>query len=314
MKRNGLVGAAVLCAALLVGLALATSGLSQDQAADQTFQFDNPDPAFAPDSGPLVCVDAAHNNYHTADGRYRPFAELLRGDGYRVEGFDSTLSREALEICDLLVIANPLGEANAGESWAFPHPSAFTREELEATYSWVRAGGSLLLIADHAPIAGATRDLGMLLGVGMLDGYAYDPTQEPDTFSSETGSLVDHPITRGRTPDEGVDHVVTWTGQAFVAADGIAPLLVWGPGAVMRVALDENFPDMPEEEWPLIPIEGLLHAVAAGLEAGRFVVLGEAAMCSAQSTEDFNFGMSAPEAEQNGQFCLNVVRWLTGVL
>ena len=314
MKRNALVGAAVLCTALLVGLTPATSGLSQEQAANQTFQFGNSDPAFAFDSGPLVCVDAAHHNYHTADGRYRPFAELLRGDGYLVEGFDSTFSPEALERCDLLVIANPLGEANAGDDWAFPHPSAFTREELDATYSWIRAGGALLLIADHAPIAGAARDLGMMLGVGMLDGYAYDPTQEPDTFREETGGLVDHPITKGRNPDEQIDHVVTWTGQAFVAAEGIAPILVWGPGAMMRVALDENFPDMPEEELPLIPIEGLLHAAAAELEEGRFVMLGEAAMCTAQSSEDFDFGMSAPEADQNAQFCLNVVRWLTGVL
>jgi len=308
------VAAAIVGVALLLGFVLATSGLSQEQAADETFHFDNPDPAFAADSGPLVCVDAAHNNYHTADGRYRPFAELLRADGYRVEGFDSTFSPEALESCDLLVIVNPLGEANAGDSWAFPHPSAFTREELEAAYSWIRAGGALLLIADHAPIAGAARDLGMMLGVGMLDGYAYDPTQEPDTFRSETGALVDHPITRGRGPDERIDHVVTWTGQAFVAADGIEPLLTWGPGAVTRVALDENFPDMPQEGWPLISIEGLLHAAAAELDDGRFVVLGEAAMCTAQSTEDFNFGMSAPEADQNAQFCLNVVRWLTGVL
>ena len=308
-NRTGFVTAWVL-----LGLALAATGLSGQQTADRTFHFDNPDPAFASDNGPLVCVDAAHNNYHTADGRYRPFAELLRGDGYRVNGLDSTFSREALEGCDLLVIANPLGEANAGDDWAFPHPSAFSREELEATYSWVRAGGALLLIADHAPIAGAARDLGMMLGVGMLDGYAYDPTQEPDTFLSKTGVLVGHPITRGRTPDEQIDHVVTWTGQAFVAADGIAPLLIWGPGAVLRVALDETFPDMPEEELPLISIEGLLHAAAAELEEGRFVVLGEAAMCTAQSAEDFNFGMSAPEADQNAQFCLNVVRWLTGVL
>lgn len=299
--------------ALLLGLTLVTSGPAQEQSADQTFHFDNPDPAFAPGSGPLVCVDAAHNNYHTAAGRYRPYAELLRGDGYRVEGFDSIFTPEALESCDLLVIANPLGDANAGDDWAFPHPSAFTREELDATYSWVRTGGALLLIADHAPIAGAARDMGMMLGVGMLDGYAYDPTQEPDTFRAETGTLVNHSIVRGRGPDENIDHVVTWTGQAFIVADDIEPLLVWGPGAVTRVALDENFAEMPQEKLPLIPIEGLLHAAAAGLDEGRFVVLGEAAMCTAQSAEDFDFGMNAPEADQNAQFCLNVVRWLTGV-
>jgi len=299
---------------LMLGLALATIGWSQDQTADETFHFDNPDPAFAPGSGPLVCVDAAHNNFHTANGRYRPFAQLLRGDGYRVEGFDATFSLEALDRCDLLVIASPLADANAGADWSFPHPSAFTRDELGATYSWVRSGGAILLISDHPPFAGAMRDLGMMLGVGVLDGYAYHPTQEPDTFRSEMGTLADHAITRGRNQGERVDQVVTWTGQAFVAAEGIDPLIIWGPGAVTAVGLGKNFPDIPREEWPLIGIEGWLHAAAAELETGRFVVLGEAAMCTAQSAEDLTFGLGAPEAEQNAQFCLNVVRWLTGVL
>jgi hypothetical protein len=298
---------------LSIALALLLGIQSQEQAAEQTYRFDNPDPAFAAGQGPLVCVDEAHNNYHTADGRYRPFAALLRGDGYRVEGFGSKITFEALGRCDLFVIVNPMAEVNAGEDWSFPHPSAFTRDELEATYSWIRAGGTLLLIADHAPFAGAARDLGMMLGVGMLNGYAYDPTQEPDTFRREADTLVPHAITSGRNDREKIDHVVTWTGQAFVAADGIEPLLVWGPGAVTGINLGENFPDISREEWPVLDVRGFLHAAAADLEAGRFVVLGEAAMCTAQSAEDLEFGISAPEADQNAQFCLNVVRWLTGV-
>ena len=31
-------------------------------------------------------VYGGHHNFHTADGRYLPFAELLRRDGYRVSG------------------------------------------------------------------------------------------------------------------------------------------------------------------------------------------------------------------------------------
>jgi hypothetical protein len=300
--------------AMVLGVAFTSCGRTQEQSADQPFRFENRDRTFSSGAGPLVCVDEAHNNYHTADGRYRPFAELLRGDGYRVEGFDSAFSEEALGRCDLLVIANPLADVNAGDDWSFPHPSAFTREELDATYSWIRGGGALLLIADHAPIAGAARDLGMMLGVGMLDGYASDPMQDPDTFRAESGSLADHPITRGRSPAEQIDHVVTWTGQAFVAATAIEPLIIWGPGAVSAVDLGENFPDLPHAERPQINVEGWLHAGAAELGDGRFVVLGEAAMCTVQSAGDLDLGMSAPEADQNAQFCLNVVRWLTGVL
>ena len=33
---------------------------------------------------PRVLFDEAHNNFHTAGGRYKPFAELIANDGYQV--------------------------------------------------------------------------------------------------------------------------------------------------------------------------------------------------------------------------------------
>ncbi|MCH7766830.1 MAG: hypothetical protein IH916_09770, partial [Acidobacteria bacterium] len=44
--------------------------------------------------------------------------------------------------------------------------------------------------------------------------------------------------------------------------------------------------------------------------------LGEAAMCTAQVSgpERRPMGMNHPKAPQNAQFCLNVVRWLSGLL
>ena len=38
-----------------------------------------------PQSGPRVVIDESHRNFHTASGRYRPFAQLIGNDGYRVE-------------------------------------------------------------------------------------------------------------------------------------------------------------------------------------------------------------------------------------
>ena len=50
--------------------------------------------------------------------------------------------------------------------------------------------------------------------------------------------------------------------------------------------------------------------------AGRAAFFGEAAMFSAQvSGPNRNpMGMNAPSAEQNYQFVLNVLHWLTGLL
>jgi len=61
-----------------------------------------------------VKIERAHNNFHTEDGRYSPFAKLLRSYGYR-EGFfnDSVITELSLESRDVLVIANPVHAANA---------------------------------------------------------------------------------------------------------------------------------------------------------------------------------------------------------
>ena len=33
---------------------------------------------------PRVAIDEAHQNFHTADGRYKPFADLMTNDGFLV--------------------------------------------------------------------------------------------------------------------------------------------------------------------------------------------------------------------------------------
>ena len=100
---------------------------------DTDYRFDNIDPAYQGDSGPNVCVDEAHFNYHTAEGIYKPFAELLRGDGYRVTRFRSGFTADALTDCEILLSANAAAEANSvgfgspQSHCAYPHASAFVR-------------------------------------------------------------------------------------------------------------------------------------------------------------------------------------------
>lgn len=294
-------------------------GAVAQQVLDDGFRFANPHPAYRTGEGPRVCIDAAHNNFHTADGRYKAFADLLRGDGYRVTGTTEKFSAAMLAGCDVVVISNAVGDDNR-ENWAFPHPSAFTRAELEALHVWIRGGGALLLIVDHAPMAGAASDLGAMLGVAMLDGYTRGrrgpPAPLPDVFSWESGLLADHAIVRGRNDGERISRVATFTGHAFLASNDFAPVLRFGPDAVATVHLGFNFEDLPSDQWPRFSISGWLHAASRRLEKGRVVLLGEAAMCTAQVTgpERAPMGMNHPAAAQNAQFCLNVVRWLSGLL
>ncbi len=64
----------------LIVLAVATSGGSAQQLPDLTHKPPLRQPADGAGQGPRVAVDESHHNFHTADGQYKPFAELLRRD------------------------------------------------------------------------------------------------------------------------------------------------------------------------------------------------------------------------------------------
>src|SRR5690349_4366092 len=115
----------------LIALLMTPCVVSAQQEADLKYKPHLPRPAYESGKGPRVAIDEAHYNFHTAEGRYKPFAELLRQDGYRVDSLSKPFSTESLKGMDVLVIANALHERNA-EVWAPPNPPAFTKDEIAA--------------------------------------------------------------------------------------------------------------------------------------------------------------------------------------
>jgi len=309
-------------------------GIKAQQVADSAFTFPNSHPTFEPGLGPTVCVDASHHNFHTLDGRYYTFGKLLRGDGFPTVSVLEPFDGAVLADCGVLVIANALAPENA-EDWGYPHRSAFSGPEITSLIEWVRDGGNLLLIVDHMPWPGAAADLASLLGVVPLNGgvmtRAFGELDEetihegaiqsgisPEELKEALGplgNLGDHPILRGREElDEPVRGIMTFGGSAFLPSEGVKPLLIIVPDGIGVV----SNPDMPWETWPRYPMGGWLVGGALHSGEGRVVFLGEAAMCSAQlsgSGPDKNpMGMNHPLSVDNPQFCLNVVRWLAGVI
>ena len=262
--------------------------------------------AWPRDKGPRVAIDAAHSNFHTLDGRYAPFAALLRNDGYRVVSNSQPFTAKILKDYDILVIANA-GVPKMDE--VDESRSAFSETEIAALRSWVNRGGALLLIADHAPFAGAAKALGEALGVKFRNGYALDPGNEgQDLFGPQAG-LNDHVIVRGAGGDPRITQVRTFTGSAF-EAPGAQPLLTLGQRFQMvypSVPFQMNPKDKKE------PIAGLLQGATLTVGRGRVVVMGEAAMFSAQMVlpERFLMGFGAPGAEQNQRLALNLMHWLS---
>ncbi len=291
------------------------AGVSAQQTGDHGFNPSIENPAYAQGQGPTVFIDEAHQNFHTSEERYRAFADLLRRDGYVVQGLQSSFTTEALQDADVLVIANPLHESNIG-NWSLPNPSAFSEDEIEAVASWVHDGGALYLIADHMPFPGAAEQLAERFGFLLSNGFALNADNSGlMKFETADGSLQNHPIVKGRNANESVPFVTSFTGQAFRVRPGTK-------AASLMLMADDSVLLLPVVAWefssetPHLSAAGMLQGAVLQYGAGRVAMFGEAAMFTAQQAgaDRRPMGMSHPEAPHNAQFVLNVMHWLTGLL
>jgi len=300
---------AVLCA-VMCACAVAMA----QQVPDRDYRAPLSKVEHAAGKGPVVCVDEAHANFHTLGERFWAFGQLLRDDGFQVKPNTRTFDAVSLGDCQVMVISNAQPNSGGWNNYPYPTPSAFTAAEIDAVRRWVEGGGSLLLIADHMPLAGAARDLAAAFQVEFVDGFAVRVpfSDEPDIFSKQGRTLREHVITKGRVARESVDSVRSFTGQAFQAPDA-EPLLVLPAGFrqfTPRKAWDFT-PDSPS-----VPVEGWLQAAVKPVGKGRAAFFGEAAMFSAQlaGADREPMGMNSPQAGQNFQLVLNTMHWLTRTL
>ena len=90
------------------------------QAVDLNADVSIKNPAHVQGQGPRIVIDAAHNNFHTATGRYEPLANLLRNDGFTISENHTPLSDSAFIHTDVFVIANADYNSN-GQSFFNSH-------------------------------------------------------------------------------------------------------------------------------------------------------------------------------------------------
>jgi len=295
---------AIFCALIF----LSVPAVAQ-QSPDLEFNTSVDNPAYKRE-GPRVMFDEAHHNFHTTDGRYKPFVDLLSNDGYRVVRSRQPFSKTTLNSAKVLVIANALGAEEDDDEGA--DKSAFTDEEIQAVQDWVKGGGALLLIADHAPFGGAASTLASRFGVEMSKGYTFDPKNSvagnPSQliFSRENKLLPNHPITDGRDEKERLNLLRSFTGQSLKGPDGSTAILLLSDTAFDRPAYDSK---------DSVSAAGRAQAIALKFGKGRVLVQGEAAMLSAQVSgpDKHTMGMNVP-GNDDRQYVLNLMHWLSGVL
>lgn len=295
-------------AACLFLLCLSVAVVGQ-QLADTEYNPSVANPAYSK-SGPRVMFDEAHHNFPTSDGRYKPFVDLLMNDGYRIVRNRQPFSKTTLSSYKVLVIANALGAEDIDDNGA--DASAFTEEECAAVEEWVKSGGALLLIADHAPFGGAAQSLSSRFGVEMSKSFTFDTSNSAPgnpsalIFSRDNKLLTAHPITDGRDQNERLNIVESFTGQSLKGpADSVA---------ILR--LSDTAKDTPNRDADeSVSAAGRAQAIALKFGKGRVVVQGEAAMLSAQVTgqEKSKMGMNVP-GNDNKQYALNLMHWLSGLL
>jgi len=309
MRTASSVATGLALIAMFTGDA-AVFGQQMKQIADPNFDTKIADPAFTKNH-PRILFDEAHHNASTTSGRYKPFVDLITNDGYRVTPNKREFSKATMSGVRFLVIANA-----ATRKKSVPGRHAFSEKECDLLRRWVRQGGALLLIADHAPYGQAAENLAKRFGIDMRNGNTYDNEHCVRgaywqlVFSRENKLLGDHPITRGRGPKERVRRVMTFGGQSLKGPQRST--------AILKLA-DTAFDRLSKDKKKTISAAGRAQAISMRFGKGRVVVLGEAAMLSAQVLW---IGRVMPRTEMgmnvagidNRQFALNIMHWLSGIL
>src|SRR5262249_172151 len=145
-------------------------------------------------------------------------------------------------------------------------------------------------------------------------------------YSRQNGLLGKHSIISGRNAMENVRLVRAFTGQSLTVPDGATILMKLSP-----TARDAATPaDMDAEDAAIrnrqaygsrsTSAAGRAQGLAMQFGKGRLVVLGEAALLSAQiiryagpPPQDMKIGMNTP-GNDDRQFSLNIFHWLSGLL
>lgn len=302
------VGTALAGAAVLLTLAACGQAVDFDARVEK--------PAFA-DAGAVLLFDRGHHERHGIDTTYRPFAALARNNGLDIEAADSPLTGEVLARGRILAIVSASADTDTNAA------PAFSRAEIAALLSWVRSGGSLLLVTDHYPYPNAVEGLVNALGLDVAKGMTFDPAhfrqgsgdESRLIFSRSNRLLAAHPITEGRNKAESVGLVETFTGDAFRPRHrGIVPILALASTAVNRVgtpAVSKKSGDtiVRVTFGAPVPATGWCQGAALELGKGRVVLLAEAAMITAQEDAGRPIGMNAP-GNDNRRLLLNILNWL----
>ena len=295
----------LICRNIIWGLLLILLSSCSDspQQPDPDFLPNNTKKSFSELASPIVFIDEAHHNFQTIKGRFEAFAQVLRSDGYTVKPGGQKFTLDYLEQADILVIANALDRKR--RDYNPPYGDAFAAEEIEALKQWVSQGGSLLFVADHAPFPKVSDKLSVAFGFEFNNGSVNNAT-----FHIDNNSLAQHVITKGNSNLGRITQVKSLGGSAFQIPPDAKPLLTLGKRATSFMS---DIPMKVTEGAYRVSMDGWYQGAVLELGKGRVAVFSEASMFTSQVhiRTGEKMGLVSNGAEQNEQFLLNVMHWLS---
>lgn len=254
---------------------------------------------------PIVCMDLAHMNNKSEDGRYAPIFGLLESDGYSISKIRSKFNISILKNCDVLYISAVMTKAEK--------ESAFSTDEIKTIHEWVQNGGSLLLMTDHPTIlAEAPEELANAFGVHGSDGTTQDPNntikeiKDPSVIVfNETNMNLKHPIILGRSPEEKIKQIIAFTGQSLKGPKQSESVISFSDSAVNFYKNDKSTKSAM----------GQSEIISLRINKGRVVIAGDGTIFTSkidtETKEKFGINRNGTD---NVQLALNVFHWLSKIL
>jgi hypothetical protein len=121
---------------------------------------------------------------------------------------------------------------------------------------------------------------------------------------------IDKEIMKGVFNSHSVVQVRAFGGSAFQMPQSAEPLMILGEGA------KSYMPEQPFEvnaDTPIVSMAGWYQGAVLAVGKGRVAVFADAAMFTSQVPDHKGkvYGLVSDGAEQNEQFLLNVMHWLS---
>jgi len=280
---------------------------------DSIFDASISNPKYKKQRGPSILIDAGHYNFIVEMNLIKPFVDLSSNDGYRSKIDSGVFTPEYLANYQVLLIS-PALPFKFGSKKEVTTESTFTNQELATLKDWVASGGSLIILSEHAPIDKSMTPLFNTFGIQSSIGAVYDPVNCDTTVKLSNFETIlkytksnlllntSHPITKGRTKNEQVNNIETYTGCAL-----------YGPSYTNIFKLGST---AGIRKWNGISPAGGgdSQCLAGKFGKGKIVALGDCngftAMYVYSGGKKLSVGMQVKEYDWK-QFVLNTLHWLT---